>query len=81
MTYTLERRQVDKDGLTTVVTRLATLPLTYTDRAAELSPYTNYEYRVIASAAAGNGYSTWTAVTTRSSSKLIFYFVPDTLWF
>lgn len=67
--YTLERRQVGKDNITTVVSLSADSALHYVDEDSSLSPYQVYEYRVIASNGAGDAPSPWTQVTTMSSSR------------
>lgn len=39
------------------------------DASPEVTPHTTIEYRIIATSVAGNGYSDWNQITTKSSSE------------
>ncbi len=69
-TYTIERRQQSDTGQhhTTEVIVNASQPTSYLDDSQDISPNTDYEYRIIASSVTGDGYSPWANVTTRASS-------------
>ena len=49
----------------------------YVDDDISLSPFTTYEYRVVAESVAGIGRSQWQQVTTKSSREK--HLVPRTL--
>lgn len=66
--YTIERRLVDKVASTVVVSLSADSELRFIDDDSTLTPYVEYEYRLIASNDVGDGASSWTKVTTMSSS-------------
>ena len=68
--YTIERRLPGKVAVTTVVSLSPTDPKVYMDEDKDLTPYTNYEYRLVVTNGAGEGYSSWVLATTMSSRKL-----------
>uniref|UniRef100_A0AAY4ADY9 Usher syndrome type IIa protein homolog n=1 Tax=Denticeps clupeoides TaxID=299321 RepID=A0AAY4ADY9_9TELE len=66
--YTVERRVHDTQQISVVATLNPEQPLTYLDNSAALSPWTSYEYRVVASTLQGGSNSSrWHRVTTRPS--------------
>uniref|UniRef100_W5NGL3 Usherin n=1 Tax=Lepisosteus oculatus TaxID=7918 RepID=W5NGL3_LEPOC len=66
--YTVERRVKGTQQISTVATVLADEPLTYLDNSVSLSPWTMYEYRIVASTVNGGlNSSDWKEVTTRPS--------------
>ncbi|KAK1793453.1 hypothetical protein P4O66_011830 [Electrophorus voltai] len=66
--YTVERRPTGTQQTSIVATVLPNRTLTYLDGSVALSPWTSYEYRVVANTRQGgsNG-SQWERVTTRPS--------------
>lgn len=66
--YTVERRVKGAQEIHTVAAQLPNKTLTYLDSSAALSPWTTYEYRIVAHTTLGgsNG-SEWEKVTTRPS--------------
>ncbi|KAJ8400313.1 hypothetical protein AAFF_G00396960 [Aldrovandia affinis] len=66
--YVIERRASGAQQVSTVASVDADQPLRYLDSSAALSPWTSYEYRVLAGTLQG-GYnsSSWQPVTTRPS--------------
>ncbi|KAG9336280.1 hypothetical protein JZ751_002627, partial [Albula glossodonta] len=66
--YVIERRAGGTQQVSTVATVQADQPLSYLDSSLALSPWTTYEYRVLAGTLQG-GYnsSAWQQVTTRPS--------------
>lgn len=66
--YTLERRVNGSHQVSTVATMMPNQTLTYLDSSASLSPWSTYEYRVIATTRQGGSNSSqWQKVTTRPS--------------
>lgn len=66
--YTLERRFNGTQQISTVATMMPNQSLTYLDSSASLSPWSTYEYRVIATTRQGGSNSSlWEKVTTRPS--------------
>lgn len=66
--YTLERRVQGTQQVSTVAETKPHEPLSYLDSSAALSPWTSYEYRVVAHTQGGGSTSSdWTSVTTRPS--------------
>ncbi len=72
-TYTIERKRMGSPFMSTVIIQPATSPKQYLDQSNDIDPYTVYKYRIIASTSAGNGYSPWAQVTTKSSRKQHHY--------
>ena len=68
--YTIERRLPGKVAVTTIVSVSPDDPKVYMDEDKDLTPYTSYEYRLIVTNGAGEGFSAWTLATTMSSRKL-----------
>ncbi|KAK6307053.1 hypothetical protein J4Q44_G00222010 [Coregonus suidteri] len=66
--WVVERRVRGTQQVSTVV-RLppAPPPLSYLDHSSALSPWTSYQYRLVASTQAGSNTSTWANITTRPS--------------
>ncbi len=58
-----------EDSIVAVTNILAGQPKQYVDTSTDIEPFITYEYRIIATNLAGNGYSDWSEVTTRPSSK------------
>ncbi|XP_076156222.1 usherin [Alosa pseudoharengus] len=66
--YTLERRVRGTRQVSTVAETEPHEPLSFLDSSAALSPWTSYEYRVVAHTRGGGSNSSgWTGVTTRPS--------------
>lgn len=66
--YMLERRVNGSQQISTVATTIPNQTLTYLDSSASLSPWSTYEYRVIATTRqGGSNNSQWEKVTTRPS--------------
>lgn len=67
--YTLERRLVNgSQKISTVASMMSNQTLTYLDSSVSLSPWSTYEYRVIATTRKGGSNSSqWEKVTTRPS--------------
>ncbi|KAM9466939.1 usherin [Clarias gariepinus] len=66
--YTLERRLNGSQKIFTVASMMANQTLTYLDSSASLSPWSTYEYRVIATTRQGGSNSSqWEQITTRPS--------------
>ena len=65
--YAVERRLMGDTTVTRVKTFLVTDPMEFLDDSKELSPFTTYEYRVVATTSVGSGESPWAEVTTKSS--------------
>uniref|UniRef100_A0A671RF78 Usherin-like n=1 Tax=Sinocyclocheilus anshuiensis TaxID=1608454 RepID=A0A671RF78_9TELE len=66
--YTIERRVTATQQISTVATLQPNQTLTYLDSSATLSPWTNYEYRIVAhTRLGGSNSSEWEKVTTRPS--------------
>ncbi|XP_052767673.1 usherin-like isoform X2 [Mya arenaria] len=65
--YTLEKRLAGKVDITTIVSVAADSELRFVDQDRSISPFEEYEYRIIVSNGAGEGTSPWTSVTTMSS--------------
>ncbi|XP_030630773.1 LOW QUALITY PROTEIN: usherin [Chanos chanos] len=67
-TYRLERRVTGTQQVSTVATLSADRPRTYLDTSASLSPWTSYEYRLVATTLnGGSNSSKWARVTTKPS--------------
>ena len=66
--YNIERRTT-ADGVTLVHTAPPGGQLQYLDRSRELSPYTVYEYRIVAHTPLGNSTGPWARVRTKSSRE------------
>ncbi|XP_016124971.1 usherin [Sinocyclocheilus grahami] len=66
--YTIERRVTATQQISTVATLQPNQTFTYLDSSATLSPWTNYEYRIVAhTRLGGSNSSEWEKVTTRPS--------------
>ncbi|KAF5890052.1 usherin isoform X1, partial [Clarias magur] len=66
--YTLERRLNGSQKIFTVATMMPNQTLTHLDSSASLSPWSAYEYRVIATTRQGGSNSSeWEQITTRPS--------------
>ncbi|KAL0170182.1 hypothetical protein M9458_034778, partial [Cirrhinus mrigala] len=66
--YTIERRVSGTQKISTVASLQPNQTLTYLDNSATLSPWTTYEYRVVAhTKLGGSNSSEWEEVTTRPS--------------
>ncbi|XP_056624652.1 usherin [Triplophysa dalaica] len=66
--YTVQRRLTGVQEIHTVATQLPNKTLTYLDSSAALSPWTTYEYRIVANTRLGGSNSSeWKNVTTRPS--------------
>ncbi|XP_072555094.1 usherin isoform X5 [Paramormyrops kingsleyae] len=66
--YVVERRLSGGREVSAVGTVLAERPLSFLDNSGALSPWTSYEYRVVASTSqGGSNSSAWRQVTTRPS--------------
>ena len=69
--YTVERRFPDKVAVTTLISLGPNDPKVYVDEDKDLTPYTQYEYRIVVTNGAGEGFSPWVLATTMSSRKLL----------
>ncbi|TRY59653.1 hypothetical protein DNTS_027396, partial [Danionella cerebrum] len=66
--YSIERRDTATQEVSTVTSLHPNQTLTYLDTSATLSPWTTYEYRIVAhTKLAGSNASEWMNVTTRPS--------------
>ncbi|RXN19458.1 usherin [Labeo rohita] len=66
--YTIERRVSGTQQISTLASLQSNQTLTYLDNSATLSPWTTYEYRVVAhTKLGGSNSSEWEKVTTRPS--------------
>nr|XP_009291422.1 usherin [Danio rerio] len=66
--YTVERRVSGTQEISTVATIQPNQTLTYLDSSATLSPWSSYEYRIVAhTRLGGSNSSVWEKVTTRPS--------------
>ncbi|KAK7153113.1 hypothetical protein R3I93_011118 [Phoxinus phoxinus] len=66
--YTVERKATGTQQISTVATLQANQTLTYLDSSAALSPWSSYEYRIVAhTRLGGSNSSEWKKVTTRPS--------------
>lgn len=64
----MERRVTDTQQISTVATLQPNQTLTYLDSSAVLSPWSTYEYRIVAhTRLGGSNSSEWKKVTTRPS--------------
>ena len=69
LNYSIERR-VSPDGQVFTVATVPAAQMQYTDQSSSLSPFTTYDYRIIATSAEGSGTGPWASVTTISSGKV-----------
>ena len=57
--------------MTTLISLGPNDPKVYVDEDKDLTPYTQYEYRIVVTNGAGEGFSPWVLATTMSSRKLL----------
>nr|XP_031294235.1 usherin [Camelus dromedarius]XP_031294237.1 usherin [Camelus dromedarius] len=66
--FTIERRVQGEEEVTALVTLPRSHPMRFIDKTSALSPWTNYEYRILMSTLnGGTNSSAWGQVTTRPS--------------
>ena len=67
--YEIERRLLGSSTITTVTIVGASAQRVFVDQSAAITPYSTYEYRVIAKSSAGSTPSDWAQITTKQARK------------